>query len=321
MPINSVKDSEGRARLQFEFSRRLGGGRKRIRKLLPLGWSRTQADAFDRKESARLYAQAAGFVEQKVFTIDQAVARYITGRTPELKHGRNTINEIDLLSDYFTGRPLMDLPEVCADYLDDYHGELAPATCKNRLRYLVSACRYAWKHHKMAPSDPGAGVVFPAVNNERQVYIDRREMLQLARACDHWETRALIRIAFYSGMRKGEIMAAEVDDGYFVLPDSKNGDPVRIPVHRKIRPLVDYVWPSRFTTHYWFKKAREAIGRPDLHFHDIRHSTASELLAQGHELFIIGKVLRHKSSASTQRYAHLRDDLLARAIDSIGKKA
>jgi integrase len=320
MPINRVKDRAGRARFEFEFSRRIDGQRQRVRKLLPLGWSRAQADAFDRQESARLYAEATG-VQQRVYSIDQAVARYIVGRVPELKHGRNTVREIDLLADYFTGRPLSELPEVCADYTSDHRGELAPATIKNRLRYLVAACRYAWKHHKMASADPGAGVVFPAVSNERQVYISRAEMLRLARACPHWETRAMIRIAFYSGLRKGEIMAAEVEGGHFVLPDSKNGDPVRIPVHRKIRCLVHYSWPSRFITHYWFSKAREAIGRPDLHFHDIRHSTASELIGQGHDLFIVGKVLRHKSTSSSRRYAHLRDDLLEAAINSIGKRA
>lgn len=35
-------------------------------------------------------------------------------------------------------------------------------------------------------------------------------MLQIARACKHREVRAAIRTAFYSSMRRGEILMAKV---------------------------------------------------------------------------------------------------------------
>ena len=47
MPINKVKDRQGRARFEFEFSRRIHGARLRVRKLLPPAWTRAQADAFE----------------------------------------------------------------------------------------------------------------------------------------------------------------------------------------------------------------------------------------------------------------------------------
>lgn len=319
MPINRIKDRQGRPRFEFEFSRRVNGQRQRVRKCLPLGWSRAQADAFDRKESARLYALASG-VQREQHTIDEAVARYIIGRIPELKHGANQVREIDMMAKNFTGRPLDELPAVCADYVKANRANLAPATLKNRLRYLVAACRWAWRHERLCDSDPGAGVVFPAVNNERQVYIDRAQMLRLARACGHWETRALIRIAFYSGLRLGEILAAGVENGCFVLPDSKNGDPVRVPIHRKVSNLTIYEWPTRYIVGYWFRKARAKVGLDNLHFHDIRHSTASDLINRGVDLYTVGAVLRHKSHASTKRYAHLSTGRIAAAIEQIGAK-
>lgn len=49
MPINAIKDRRGRQRFQFEFDRWIGGERARKRKLLPAGWTRAQADAFDRQ--------------------------------------------------------------------------------------------------------------------------------------------------------------------------------------------------------------------------------------------------------------------------------
>src|SRR5690606_24739428 len=112
---------------------------------------------------------------------------------------------------------------------------LSAATVRNRIRYLTSACRYAWKHHGMCDRDPADRVIVPQVNNERQMFIGRKEMLQLARQCRHRATSAAIRIAFYSGMRASEIHRARRIDGVFVLDDTKNGNPRRIPIHPKIR--------------------------------------------------------------------------------------
>jgi integrase len=314
----SVYRHKPSGRWMFEFDRYMPGhGRTRKRRLLPAGWTRAQAEAYDRKEGAALSAIAEGISKPRRF-IDEAVTRYTGERLPRLKSGANIAGELEQMRDWWTGRAIEDLPEVATEYAEDQEGALAPATIKNRIAYLRSACRYGWKRYKLCEHDPGARVVVPEVNNERQVYVTRGEMLQLARACEHWETRALIRIAFYSGMRLGEILAAEVEAGCFILPDSKNGDPVRMPVHRKVRNLVDYVWPTRFIVGYHFRAARAAAGLDHLHFHDLRHSTASDLLSQGQSLAIVGKVLRHRSAASTQRYAHLYDDVLAGIIDSIG---
>ncbi len=55
-------------------------------------------------------------------------------------------------------------------------------------------------------------------------------------------------------------------------------------------------------------------------FHDLRHSTASELVNAGVDLFTVGGVLGHKSQASTARYAHLSQDRMREAMAGIGKR-
>lgn len=321
MPINVLRDRKGRRYFQFEFSRRIQGERVRIRESLPVAWTRAQADEYDRKRAAELYAVATGLAKPQ-HTIEDAVARYLTERAPELKHGAAQARDMDLMRPWFTGRRIEDLPQVCADYLRDNRAQLAPATIKNRMRYLVSACRWCWKHPpKFCEHDPGAGVVYPAVKNERDVWIDRAQMVMLAKACEHRAVRAMIRIAFYSGMRQGEIRRASVAGDFFVLPDSKNGDPVRIPIHPKVRACTGYEWPTRYTIGYHFRKARAKLSLDHVRFHDERHSTATELLRQGEDLGTVGAVLRHKSAASTRRYAHYATELLEQAIGKIGRKA
>lgn len=302
----------------FEFSRRVNGRRVRTRKRLPSAWSRAQAQSFDIRETARLFGAATG--EPQRFTIDQAVARYLVERAAHLKHGKNVARELALLQDLYTGRELDELPEICAKYIKASRATLAPATIRNRLRYLTAAARWGWKHHGMASSDPAARVVMPAVRNERQVYIDRRQMLELCRRCRDRATRAMIRVAFYSGMRAGEIRAARVDGDRFVLADTKNGEPRIVPMHPKLRALLRYDWPGHERLAYHFTRAREAVGMPWLHFHDLRHSAAAAMLAGGVKLYTVGAVLGHKSVASMKRYGHLQTDALAEALGVIGRR-
>lgn len=322
MPIYRDK---ARGRLRFEFDARISSQRVRATKLLPRAWNRAQADAFDREESARLYATARGIGDSD-FQIEDAIAVYLRERAPNLKHGRTVAKELALTFWAYQGRPLSALPDVCKAISlrsTREHGDkpLTPATIKNRIAYLRAACRYAWKHHAMGETDPGARIVVPQVRNQRQHYIGRAEMLRLAKACENKAMRAMIRIAFYSGMRLGEIERAEVIDGQFVLHDSKNGDPRRVPIHPRLNCCLHYELASRFTGQYHFRKARKAVGMPWLHFHDLRHSAASNLINRGVDLYTVGAVLGHRSAASTKRYAHLATDRLQEAINKIGRRA
>jgi integrase len=63
---------------------------------------------------------------------------------------------------------------------------------------------------------------------------------------------------------------------------------------------------------------RKAAGLEDVRLHDLRHTFASFGAAGGLSLPIIGKLLGHSQAATTQRYAHLADDPVARAADQVG---
>lgn len=70
-----------------------------------------------------------------------------------------------------------------------------------------------------------------------------------------------------------------------------------------------------------FQRARAVCGLGHIHFHDLRHSAASELINAGVDLFTVGRVLGHKDPRSTQRYSHLAIDTLTAAAGKIGKKS
>lgn len=313
----SIYRDKATGRWRFDFDRRFDGRRIRRRQLLPAGWTRFQADAYDRKESAALSAIAEGISSPR-HLIDEAVARYLRERAPALKAGANAVREIHALRDWWHGRPIEELPRVCAEYAADQHGALAPATIKNRIAYLRAACRWAWKRHEMGDSDPGARVVSPTVRNARDVTITRRQMVELARACRHRGVRAVIRIAYWTGMRVGEILAAQRLPGVFVMADTKNGSPRIVPALPIITSATRVPMPRRSEIDYYWPLARAACGLTHVRLHDLRHTAASEMVAGGVDLGAVGAVLGHKSVATTRRYAHYGVQRLADALKRRG---
>ncbi|WP_254785067.1 tyrosine-type recombinase/integrase [Collimonas sp. OK412] len=117
-----------------------------------------------------------------------------------------------------------------------------------------------------------------------------------------------------------EIIRAERTESAFVLADTKNGEPRIVPMHRKLRVCASIPLPDQSRISKHFRTARGTIGMDWLHFHDLRHSAASSMINEGVDLYTVGAVFGHKSSASTQRYAHLVTDSLRSAIDRIGQK-
>tara|TARA_R110000868_G_scaffold99334_1_gene273433 strand:+ start:2245 stop:3240 length:996 start_codon:yes stop_codon:yes gene_type:complete len=320
----SIYRDKKRGTFVFDFDKRINGERVRAVKHLPKTWNQAQADAYDRQESARLYAIATR-VQRAEFSIEDAIDCYLKERVPKLKTAANVANELALLFPYYQGRPIESLPDVCKAYrltATKTDGRpLSPASIRNRIRYLTAACRWGWKHHGMGESDPAARVVMPEVKNERQHYASRLEMLTIAKQCAHRGARMAIRMAFYSGMRLGEILRAEVSGTAWVLRDTKNGNPRIVPIHPRVAVCARrFKNAPRITVQDNWQRARDKAGLNHLHFHDLRHSSASEMINAGIDLYTVGAVLGHKDARSTKRYSHLATEALSVAIGKIGQK-
>jgi integrase len=314
----SIRWDTRNKRWRYEFDRVVAGRRHRLSRLLPKGWSQAQADAYDRTESGRLYAVAVG-IQQPEPLIDQAVALYLRDKTG-LKSYRETAEHLAAIAWAYMGRPLTELPAVSREV--QARSEVAPATVRNRLACLKAAARWAWKAHGLTAEDPTTRMQMPVVRNARQVYISRRDMLRACRACDHWQAQIAIRVAFYTGMRLGEMFAVDTSSGNLVLHDSKNGDRRAIPAHPRIKHLLRHLPLTApvITVQRAWQRARARVGLQHVTLHDLRHSAASEMVNAGVDLYTVGRVLGHRDSRSTQRYSHLTAETLAGAVGLIGAK-
>jgi site-specific recombinase XerD len=78
---------------------------------------------------------------------------------------------------------------------------------------------------------------------------------------------------------------------------------------------------SRTTLMKRWRMDRGAVLMDDLHFHGLRHTTASGMNHSGVDLCAEGAVLGHKSAQSTKRYSHTATKTLSEALGRVGKRA
>jgi integrase len=156
--------------------------------------------------------------------------------------------------------------------------------------------------------------------------------LALKRAAEEGENLkavSIIKLLAFTGARKGEIeqlkwFEVDLDKQFLRFADSKTGQKI-IPINaaavailaaQKPKAGNPFVFPSDRSERFFegvpkiWRRVRKSAGLEDVRIHDLRHSFASVAVAGGASLPIIGALLGHKDTATTQRYAHLSADPL-----------
>ena len=152
------------------------------------------------------------------------------------------------------------------------------------------------------------------------------------------EAKAIMKLALYTGMRRGEMFKLKWNDidfqrGFIAIKNPKGGVSQKIPLNEQARQVLEnhprtaenvFVRPDGepFTDiRRRVNPIKEAAGIPaDFRaLHGLRHTYASMLASSGKvDLYTLQKLLTHKSPVMTQRYAHLRDEALIKASTLAG---
>ena len=136
--------------------------------------------------------------------------------------------------------------------------------------------------------------------------------------------KPLVTLALHTGARKGELQGLQwpqvnFELGFISLLDTKNGERRDIPMNETVKATLeglkgngDYVFPNtngkiidNTQIHLAIHEALNKSRIEDFHFHDLRHTFASNLVMQGVELNDVRELLGHKKMDMTLRYAHL----------------
>ncbi|NLI33839.1 MAG: site-specific integrase [Deltaproteobacteria bacterium] len=221
------------------------------------------------------------------------------------------------------------------------HGKpYAKATIKHQLVLLKRLFNVAIKWDLFDGKNPVSQVTLPKLDNQKTEFLTDEELKRLQDTLDTWPIREsvdFIRFAIFSGLRRGELFKLTWDDVDFdrstvTLRGPKGGKTATVPINeqalevlRNLNIKSTFVFPGEDGQQRkdfkgpWLK-IRKAARLPDgFRFHGLRHHFASTLVSNGVDLYTVGKLLSHKNSSTTQRYAHLGDESLRRATAKAGE--
>jgi len=167
----------------------------------------------------------------------------------------------------------------------------------------------------------------------RERFLSAEEIARLGKALgdeggsgQDWRPINALRLLIYTGARLSEVLTLQWgwihwEHGFARLPDSKTGAknlPLPQPALEVLHRISEqhgrqskFVFPGKRKDSYFnsiqkpWQRMRLKAGLPDVRIHDLRHCFASTAVSHGESLYLVGAVLGHRATSTTQRYAHL----------------
>ena len=215
----------------------------------------------------------------------------------------------------------------------------SPSTVNRNLSQIGSI--YRWAKRKMLTP---IGFISPTLSQHRypepirRVNLSDVEINRLLDGASAFKDRrfaVLIRILIETGARRGEVCErrwSDIDlDGCRIeVLETKTGKPRMLFISQDTAALMRRVWPVRAPEALLFGSTRapgaivtfkkswdkltEAIGRPDLRLHDLRHYRAKLLIESGATVAVAAQALGHSSLILHRRYGHLESGAISNAV-------
>ncbi len=217
----------------------------------------------------------------------------------------------------------------------------SPQSVSHVLRLLKRIVNFGVKRQLCAPLP--FFVTMPHVNNLKTEFLTADQVKQLVEAMEsdpNQQAARLMRMALLTGMRKGELYRLKWEDvdferGFLLIREGKGGRSESIPLSEQARAVLElqrlasgeteFVFPGQggnqavdFRRGITRIARRAGLPKGFRSLHGLRHHFASSLASSGVDLYTIGRLLTHRDTRTTQRYAHLHDDALKQAAALAG---
>jgi integrase len=224
-------------------------------------------------------------------------------------------------------RPILTLTaDDIAGYQSALEHRVSAATVNRHLAVLRSALNLATVRGH-AHQDPMRTISLADERSGRNRHCSRDEYTRLRDAATG-DTRLLIIIAYWTGMRLGEIVG--LDRSRFVggmmrlvARDTKEAAAKSVPIPAEARAEIESM-PHRINGKIFgnntdtysrrFSRLCCDLGINGLHFHDLRHTAVTNMRRAGVDLVTIAQITGHRTLTMLRRYNVVTVDDLSEAM-------
>lgn len=281
-------------------------------------------------------------------TLKEVATAYFDGKGDRLKGRRTDINRWEKwLLPPLGKRTVASLTPSDVEALRRSMSSRAPQTQRNALELLRRICNYGAKHN-LCPALKFT-IEMPAVDNEKIEYLKTEEMTRLLEVLEAWpaqDVARMVKMAIFTGMRRGEIFNLEDDDidrehGSITIREPKGGKTATIPLSPLVNEIItaQQSWRNTRKNQRVSKsvvifprkgdgqrrqdcsavdriKAEAKLPKNFRPFHGLRHHFAVTLANSGQvSLAMISELLTHKDVKVTKRYGQFLPETKMQAAE------
>ena len=245
---------------------------------------------------------------------------------------------VGLLKKIFSGKCLHEITSYDVEkFKSERIKEVSPATVNRAMAVLKSMFNRAIEWGK-AKNNPCKAVKLFKESAPRLRFLEKEEIEKLLANCSK-HLKPIVIVALNTGMRKGEILGLKWHDidiqrNIIHLFDTKNSEKMEVPINDIVQrtliavpkhPDSPYIFCNTkgepfYNVRKSFSTTLDKSGIINFHFHDLRHTFASQLVMAGVDLNTVRELLGHKSLEMTLRYSHLSPDHKKRAVDVLSRQ-
>lgn len=210
-------------------------------------------------------------------------------------------------------------------------GEVSAYSTNVDLRALKSIFNrlHRWQYIDV---NPFASLKLVRIPHQETPFFSELQLQQIINSIPEFQFRAMIQLAYYTAVRlseavflrwvdvnlperiitiqNSEIFATKTKKNR-VLPINDSLYGILVELHRTKRS--EFVFPKDDGTAYRpdsisrrFKRKLQSLKFPaSLHYHSVRHASASHLVAKNVPIYDVCRLLGHASVSTTERYSHL----------------
>lgn len=224
-----------------------------------------------------------------------------------------------------------------------YHGQIkashSAATANRHLALLSKMFRMGVSWQRI-DRNPCLGITKFREPQQRTDCLSPEDMQKMLKAMEseqNVQAVGALKLLLLTGTRREEALQARwenvnLDTALWYLPKTKNGKTRHVLLNPEAVSLLrnhlringnPWVFPGRDPSkplnnpRKAFTRILEAAGLPHMRVHGLRHVFASLAVTAGASLYQVQHLLDHASPTTTQRYAHLANDVLRQASASV----
>ena len=339
--VRVEKLSDGRYRYDLWYKGR------RYRKITQLNRSETVKAGYKKlRELERVILGVIGEEEpQAPATFEEFADTFIKTHSELNKRPasvRGDINSLKHLKPYFKNKYLSAItPEFVEGYKASRKGQVSPASINRELALLktIMAKAVEWKRIAVNPIAGKAVKKFDEGEQEMR-FLTTDEARRLVDAATG-PLKPFLIIALNTGMRRNEILTLrwenlDIDKGEIVVrPEvSKSKRRRVVPMNEEVAAAllkIEKRGPYVFFNQETKKNIQDIKGpfltaktkakiKGRLRVHDLRHTAASWMVADGTDIMTIKEILGHASVVTTQRYCHPTRESKLLAVSRLSKR-